>query len=485
MWQILENLRLEIGYHSFMSRLLTIIALIGLTLSLGSVPVKAQSGEMPVYIVQPGDTVNLIAVRFGVSPVDLIDTNGLTNPDALNVGTPLKIPGLIGFSGTLTTGTAGIGATLASLSREYQIPMELLVNLNRITSPGEIYIGSTMILPSLEEVTIPIEISPLKPGESVLEKSITGGQNPWEFIETNREAGSWSILPQDPIFVFSETTDTTKFSSSLIQEIEITPLPLVQGKTEIIVVKTSQPATLTGSLNGVNLHFQQMRENEYIALQGVHALAVTGLSGIKLDVTSPGAEPFHLDQAILIESGYYAQDPALIVDESTIDPAITGPEDTLVRELTSPSNPERYWTQMFRIPVDEPSCIKSWYGNRRSYNGSPFDYFHTGIDYGVCANLNIYSPAPGKVVFSGPLTVRGNATIIDHGWGVYSGIWHQSKILVSEGDTIETGQLIGEIGGTGRVTGPHLHWEIWVNGIQVEPLDWMDSFYPEDFLDGL
>jgi len=467
-----------------MNKFISVVAVLGLAIGLIAIPVQAQSGDMPVYIVQPGDTVNVIAIRFGVSPLDLIDANGLENPDALNVGTPLKIPGLIGFSGTLTTGTAGIGATLASLSREYQISQDLLVNLNRITSPGEIYIGSTMILPSLEEVPIPIEISPLIAGESVLEKSIIGDQNPWEIIETNNEAGSWSVLPQEPIFTFSDTSESTKYSSRLIEAIEITPLPLVQGKTEVITVKTNQPAELTGRLNGVELRFQQIRENEYIALQGIHALAATGLSEIEIDVSAPDAETFHLDQAILIESGYYAQDPALIVDESTIDPAITGPEDEMVRETTSIASPERYWNEEFRIPVDEPSCIKSWYGNRRSYNGSPFDYFHTGVDYGVCANLNIYAPAPGKVVFSGPLTVRGNATIIDHGWGVYSGIWHQSKILVNLGDTVETGQLIGEIGGTGRVTGPHLHWEIWVNGIQVEPLDWMDNLYPEDFLDG-
>jgi murein DD-endopeptidase MepM/ murein hydrolase activator NlpD len=82
-------------------------------------------------------------------------------------------------------------------------------------------------------------------------------------------------------------------------------------------------------------------------------------------------------------------------------------------------------------------------------------------------------------VFVGSLlTVRGNATIIDHGWGVYSGFYHQSKILVKVGDTVETGQIIGQIGATGRVTGPHLHWDLFVNGIQVNALDWLDRVYP-------
>jgi murein DD-endopeptidase MepM/ murein hydrolase activator NlpD len=82
------------------------------------------------------------------------------------------------------------------------------------------------------------------------------------------------------------------------------------------------------------------------------------------------------------------------------------------------------------------------------------------------------------VVFSEKLTVRGNATIIDHGQGIYSGFWHQEESYVSVGDLVVAGQLIGKIGGTGRVTGPHLHWEIWVNGIQVDPLDWLDTLIP-------
>jgi murein DD-endopeptidase MepM/ murein hydrolase activator NlpD len=82
------------------------------------------------------------------------------------------------------------------------------------------------------------------------------------------------------------------------------------------------------------------------------------------------------------------------------------------------------------------------------------------------------------VVFSEKLTVRGNASIIDHGQGIYSGFWHQEEIYVSVGDLVTAGQLIGKIGSTGRVTGPHLHWELWVNGVQVDPLDWLDVPIP-------
>ncbi len=73
---------------------------------------------------------------------------------------------------------------------------------------------------------------------------------------------------------------------------------------------------------------------------------------------------------------------------------------------------------------------------------------------------------------------RGNVTMIDNGWGVYTLYAHQSEIEATVGQQVQAGQLIGQIGATGHVTGPHLHFEMWVNGIQVNPLDWLTSTFP-------
>jgi murein DD-endopeptidase MepM/ murein hydrolase activator NlpD len=128
---------------------------------------------------------------------------------------------------------------------------------------------------------------------------------------------------------------------------------------------------------------------------------------------------------------------------------------------------------------DDTIGFMSTFGNRRSYNGSDYTYFHSGLDFGVYLNsLNIYAAEAGVVAYTGNLTVRGNATFIDHGQGIFSGYFHQSEILVNVGDHVEKGQLIGKIGATARVTGPHLHWEMWANGVQVNPVDWVLNIYP-------
>jgi murein DD-endopeptidase MepM/ murein hydrolase activator NlpD len=122
--------------------------------------------------------------------------------------------------------------------------------------------------------------------------------------------------------------------------------------------------------------------------------------------------------------------------------------------------------------------MTSNFGTRRSYNGSEVASFHAGADFGGDVGIPIYAPAAGKVVLAEKLMVRGNAVIIDHGLGLFSGYWHQNQLVVHVGQEVKPGDLIGFVGDTGLVTGPHLHWEIRLNGIAVEPLQWVQQVIP-------
>ena len=82
----------------------------------------------------------------------------------------------------------------------------------------------------------------------------------------------------------------------------------------------------------------------------------------------------------------------------------------------------------------------------------------------------MYAPADGKVVLAEPLQVRGQVVILDHGLGVMSGYWHLSQIDVTAGQFVEEGQVIGLVGNTGLSTGSHLHWEVRVGGVPVDPI---------------
>lgn len=129
------------------------------------------------------------------------------------------------------------------------------------------------------------------------------------------------------------------------------------------------------------------------------------------------------------------------------------------------------WTKTWQKPIDS-NRITTVFGIRRSYNGGPFRSYHEGLDYGAPTGTPVYAPAPGVVGLAEPLFVRGNSVVVNHGLGVCSGYWHLSRISVKPGQRVNTGDLLGYVGSTGLSTGPHLHFEIRVNGVPTNPAPW-------------
>jgi murein DD-endopeptidase MepM/ murein hydrolase activator NlpD len=434
----------------------------------------------PTYTIQSGDTLGVIASKFGVSVDDIIAANKIENPNVLSAGQQIIIPGLEGVTGNLTAETIPLGANLASLSIQHQFPLNMLAKLNKVTSPIEIYAGSSLILPVSNQTGLK-NVMILKPEESFLEAAVQLKANPWLTALQNNLGQTWQAVPSQPLYFASNPNDAAQpvYSMPFLSGLQFNELPVVQGHTIEISAAGDQGLQISGKLSGYDLHFFPAENGRYIALQGIYAMTDPGLASFELNITKPDSSSYQFSQMVYVQSGFYPEDPPLTVDPITIDPANTKPEEDQIKNIVTPVTTQKLWNGMFKTPVDEPICYASQFGFRRSYNGGPYSSFHGGLDYRVCApSLNIYAPAAGMVVFTGPLTVRGNATVIDHGLGVYTGYWHQSEIKVKTGDHVEPGQLIGLIGGTGRVTGPHLHWEIWVDGVQVNPTQWLEKTYP-------
>jgi murein DD-endopeptidase MepM/ murein hydrolase activator NlpD len=456
-----------------------IILLIALFALLFPHTVAAQTNG-PVYIVQSGDTLSSIAARFGVSMDDLMAANGITNPNLLSAGQPLVIPGLEGITGVLNTEVIGFGDSLRNLVRRTQIEDSLLRRLNHLVSPSELFVGASLIVPEANAAALGAHITP-RTGESLLEIAVRQGSDPWTLAALNGLAGSWDALPGDVLYSPTGAGEqTTGGLPSAFANAEVKSLPLKQGGTAEIIVKPAGGVTLGGLLVDQPLRFFDMGDGSQVALQGVDVQLAPGVYPLRLDATLPDGSTQSFEQMVLVKFGI--QNPAL-QSVPPMDPTVITSENEQVASIASTSTPVKYWQDKFSLPVGLPYCITEWFGTPRSYtyNGSEFGYVHSGVDYGVCSQehpLDIYAAAPGNVVFVGLLAIRGNTTIVDNGWGIYTLYGHQSEMYVTVGQEIQAGETIGQIGKTGHVTGPHLHFEMWVNGVQVNPLDWLDAAIP-------
>lgn len=120
----------------------------------------------------------------------------------------------------------------------------------------------------------------------------------------------------------------------------------------------------------------------------------------------------------------------------------------------------------FSRPVD--GIITSAFGLKRFYNGQA-SRPHTGLDYSGDIDTPIKAPANGKVILTGNYFFNGNTIFLDHGQGLVSAYIHLDKILVKQDQLITQGEIIGTIGKTGRTTGLHLHWGVYLNRTTVNP----------------
>jgi murein DD-endopeptidase MepM/ murein hydrolase activator NlpD len=192
-----------------------------------------------------------------------------------------------------------------------------------------------------------------------------------------------------------------------------------------------------------------------------------------LTLTDSAGNQTPLPVNIQIVSGGYARERIQLAQglEDLLNPKIQDGELAQLKAITSVFTPTRYFSGLMGLPAAAP--LSSHFGNTRSYNGGAFSQIHTGTDFAAGTGTPILAPADGVVVFAGPLDVRGNVTILDHGWGVFTVYCHQSAQQVRVGDVIKAGQIIGFTGSTGRVSGPHLHWELWVDGVVVDAMQWV------------
>lgn len=209
---------------------------------------------------------------------------------------------------------------------------------------------------------------------------------------------------------------------------------------------------------------------EVLAMLGTGSDATPGTGRVKAHVDGPGGG-FDLEHAVRIAPREYEVQRLKVahrmvhLTQEQLDRHYR--EKAEVKKVLANSTTPRMWTREFVRPVK--GGVSSLYGLRRIFNGEPRKP-HSGVDLRGAKGTPVKCTAPGVVALTGNHYFSGNVVYVDHGEGVVSMYCHLSAIDVKPGQRVEAGQKLGEIGATGRVTGPHLHFGLVVLGQAVDPL---------------
>ncbi len=473
-------------------QVLRLFSLFVLCASLGGAPLAhAQDGGekppngMTIHVVQRGETLFRIAQRYGTTVEDLVQTNGISNPAALAVGQRLLVPSPPNTSdqavGIPTSYALRPGDTLFKLAAEFGTTEAAIAQRNRITNPRLMYIGQKLALQEGSESAEGIKtgwIHRVAAGETLYHVAARYSISADLILLANRlrrpdslYVGQRLVIPADENGV--PLTDLPyPFARFEMNAAE-------QGRTLALRIVTLTPTRLDGTFMGKALTvFSDDSRVTHTVLFGVDALAQPNLYTLRVVATGEAGEQHLFERRVLVADGGY-RDESITLSANQLDllnPSITEPEALRVAQVVSSLTPQRYFGGLMGLPCAAP--VTSHFGTRRTYNGGALTNIHAGTDFAAMPGAAVFAPAAGVVVLSETLNVRGNALIIDHGWGIFTGYWHLETLNVRAGSLVQVGDVIGTVGSSGRSTGPHLHWELFVQGVQVDPLQWTKQSFP-------
>ena len=242
------------------------------------------------------------------------------------------------------------------------------------------------------------------------------------------------------------------------------------GELVVLTIVTTQPTmSMTARAFGNDLRPFRVDDRTWRVLVGIDLNVKPGTYSVS--VIPDGAKTRVGTHRLVVKSKAFPT-RRLTVDDAFVNPPPTVTkriEDEAARltAIWDSSAPDRLWTDTFVRPV--PQEANSRFGSRSILNGQPRSP-HGGADFASPTGTPIKAPNAGKIVLAEDLYYTGGTVVIDHGLGLISLFAHMSRLDVKEGQTVERGAVVGLVGATGRVTGPHLHWTLRANGARVDPV---------------
>jgi len=245
----------------------------------------------------------------------------------------------------------------------------------------------------------------------------------------------------------------------------------------LVTAESTQDLKLFALLKDKKIAFNihPFKKNIFYALVPFHYFLEEKQHQLIINYTLNGKDFFEGFQINLIEDDYLSEDIKVSSSKVSLSQANkkrTSKEYKEAITIYNAVSSENYWFDDFVFPLN--STVTSPFGTKRIYNNITKSY-HTGIDFKAPLNSKIKASNNGIVKLSKSRFYAGNSIIIDHGHGVFTCYFHLNKMFVKVGDFVQKGDIIGLSGNTGRSTGPHLHFATFVNGIQINPVNLLQT----------
>jgi murein DD-endopeptidase MepM/ murein hydrolase activator NlpD len=258
--------------------------------------------------------------------------------------------------------------------------------------------------------------------------------------------------------------------------IAVDPAPPRRGTLVRLTVAPTAPETVTellGEIADEPLHFRSTDGVTWTSLAGIPIGGDDSLSFPVIVVRGDIRDTIQASIAV-IKADYPSE-------RLRVAPRMAEPDSAARRRIARETRraraasraahtTERLWTEPFELPRDDR--ITSEYGTGREYNGRILSR-HLGTDFAGTVGAPVRATNRGTVVLVDNFYLAGRVVYLNHGDGIVSAYFHLSKALVKLGETVERGELIGRVGQSGRVTGPHLHWVMRYGGTTVDPMSVM------------
>lgn len=448
------------------------LPVLGIALIAQGVPALTTGDEVS-HTVRAGETLSGIALRYGVSVDELIAANGLNNPNLIYVGQELIIPRLTAAGGQVYTVRAG--DTLSVIARRYGISIDDIVAANGLTNRDSIFAGQQLNIPQIggsapaPEPAAADMVYTLQRGDSLYRLSLIYGVAVDDLLAANDLASPNAIYPGLDVRIpsvggasaasapqapaASASTYTVRPGDTLSriavqQGVTVDGLVAANGLTRPDRIYAGQVLTLPESGASARPAPAQTA-TAHVVQRGETLSAIALRYGVTVHSLAAANNILNTSR---IYAGMVLSIPSAQAGANSVRYASVG--SGLCPDVSVTRTGSGYFIRPTRGYVITQN----------------FHTWHPGIDLAADAGKDIYAADGGTVVFSGWNPVGyGNLIVLDHGNGWRTYYAHLSAINVECGEWVPRATVIGEMGTTGNSTGPHLHFEMLRFGLAVNP----------------